>query len=242
MSAPTIYEDSKKDFIQEFIDAYLERGFGSMLKSDIDILVFHLLKKYSNLKDMSNGEASLSLKLPESRVRNYAYQASLKYSQYTKDDIRKLFFSYIKNAKLEYNYNKEDYLLINIEDKYLVQTLCTELKRNGYTFDFSFNSEKLVLRREAMIFLIDYVLENDVKKTILKECNNVISSKDKLPSFKSLLGKYLEGVATKTGEITMEGFVTLATGGMVGIAELAKSLSKIIIGGLRCIPKLVKNE
>ncbi|MEH8244212.1 hypothetical protein [Aeromonas veronii] len=48
--------ENKDKFVDTFLEHYMERGFGSLSKSEIDILVMHLLMQHSDLKNKTNYE------------------------------------------------------------------------------------------------------------------------------------------------------------------------------------------
>ncbi len=63
----------KNIFLEKFIEEYLKRGFGSMSKRDIDVLLMHLLIEHTNLSDENNFNLSIKLKLTETKVKNLKY-------------------------------------------------------------------------------------------------------------------------------------------------------------------------
>ena len=73
--------EQKKLFGKQFTERYLAHGFGSMTKSEIDTLVFHLLSESNKIKNKSNYEISNILKITESKVKSLRLNASLKYKQ-----------------------------------------------------------------------------------------------------------------------------------------------------------------
>ena len=54
--------------MQDFIDNYLKRGFGSMNKNDFEVMIMHELLQ-GKLKGKSNYEISRELRVPESKVK-----------------------------------------------------------------------------------------------------------------------------------------------------------------------------
>ena len=64
--------------LNQIIDRYLKRGFGSMNKNDFEVWIFYFLL-HNQLKGMGNYDISLELRIPESKVKRLKYEAELKY-------------------------------------------------------------------------------------------------------------------------------------------------------------------
>lgn len=69
----------KQKFGNDFVERYLSHGFGSMTKSEIDILVFHLISEAEEIKDESNYKVANKLQITESKVKSLRLNSSLKY-------------------------------------------------------------------------------------------------------------------------------------------------------------------
>lgn len=69
----------KLKFGNDFVERYLSHGFGSMTKSEIDILVFHLISEAEEIKDESNYRVANKLQITESKVKSLRLNSSLKY-------------------------------------------------------------------------------------------------------------------------------------------------------------------
>jgi hypothetical protein len=69
----------KLKFGNDFVERYLSHGFGSMTKSEIDILVFHLISEAEEIKDESNYKVANKLQITESKVKSLRLNSSLKY-------------------------------------------------------------------------------------------------------------------------------------------------------------------
>lgn len=69
----------KIKFGNDFVERYLSHGFGSMTKSEIDILVFHLISDAEEIKDESNYKVANILQITESKVKSLRLNSSLKY-------------------------------------------------------------------------------------------------------------------------------------------------------------------
>ena len=76
--------NKSKTEMEEFIDKYLTRGFGSMNKNDFEVEIMHWLLQ-NRLNGKSNYEISRKLRIPESKVKRLIYEASLKYERSEKE-------------------------------------------------------------------------------------------------------------------------------------------------------------
>lgn len=83
-----IIDEASENFGKEFLEHYLSGSFGSMSKSETEILIFHLLSKHFEIS--SNYEISNFLKISETKVKNLTLNAHLRYGQSNKDILKKL--------------------------------------------------------------------------------------------------------------------------------------------------------
>lgn len=59
----------KQNFGKEFVEKYLAGGFGAMTKTEMDILIFHLISESSDIRGKLNYEVANKLLIPESKVK-----------------------------------------------------------------------------------------------------------------------------------------------------------------------------
>ena len=71
----------KQRFAEEFLSRYLAHGFSSIPKSEIDLLVFHLLSETTDYREKSNYELATMLQIPESRIKTLRLNSALKYRE-----------------------------------------------------------------------------------------------------------------------------------------------------------------
>jgi len=69
--------DQYKKFGEKFVKRFLAHGFGSMTKTEIDILVYHLLSEDKEFKGKSNYHVANKLQITESRVKSLSLNAAL---------------------------------------------------------------------------------------------------------------------------------------------------------------------
>lgn len=219
--------DNEK-FSKDLIDRYSRSGFGSMNKNDFEVLIYDLLKRYGNLKDKSNYQASILLQIPESKIKRLAYEADLKYGNIQQDDITKGFFTIIVNSKLRSDQNKIQFV---IENKFLRTSISAKLKELGHFSDSSFNSEIISINIDSFIDLLESYYPKKSIEQIVKDCKKSIKvNKGEEITFKLIMKKFIEGVATQAGKQTVNIALTYFTGGAENITGLINSIKEKISG------------
>ncbi len=212
----------KEKFAEGFMGQYANRGFGSMNKNDFEILVFNLLRKYGDLKGKSNFEISLDLQIPETKVRRLAYESDLKYGQMTEADIKEAFFGIVASSKLRGDLNKVEFV---IENKFIRSSIGAQLKQLGHYADSSFNSEIIRIHIESFVDLLAFYYPQQAIERIVKECQAIIKAeKGEVISFKLILRKFLEGLATQAGKKVVDLGTGYFTGGAENIGPLVDQL------------------
>jgi len=93
--------DNKEQAFDFLIEEYFKLGFGSMSKSDVDLLFFTVARKYTDLVDKSDYEISKTIKIPQQRVRNLRVKEALKYSPVSDDYIESYFLKMVKHARTD---------------------------------------------------------------------------------------------------------------------------------------------
>ncbi|WP_439185016.1 hypothetical protein [Carboxylicivirga taeanensis] len=216
---------NKEEFAEEFIEQYAKRGFGSMNKNDFEVLIFHLLRRYGDLKDKTNFEMSLDLQLPETKVRRLAYESDLKYGQMTEAAIKEAFFAIVAKSKLRVDLSKVEFV---IENKFIRSTIGAQLKNLGHYADSSFNSEIVRIHIESFVDLLEHYYSQPSIARIVKECEHAVKvEKDETITFKLILRKFLEGLATQSGKKVVDLGTTYFTGGVENIGPLVEKLKAV---------------
>lgn len=94
-----------KEFAENFLSNYFSGSFGSLSKSEIDILVFSLIEPYLG---MSNYEKSRELKITDTRIKTLCLNAHLRYEKKDDNEIIKEILSSLssKNSKSKIDFEK----------------------------------------------------------------------------------------------------------------------------------------
>ncbi|CCN72695.1 hypothetical protein [Vibrio nigripulchritudo] len=217
--------DNKEGFVDTFLEHYLDRGFGSLSKSEIDILVMYLLMEHSDLKHKSNFELSLQLQITESRIKTIKHKAKLLFLDNADEFIKAEFFSLLHQSKLqgERKQGAPAKIVMVIEDAFVKQGVQAKLKALGHFADNSFNSEIVKITQSSFVDLIDHFFSQSEREKILQDVNQVIPEEDFI-DFKALLQDFLSGVATKSGEKVVDLGAVFATGGASEIITLTETM------------------
>ena len=178
-----------------FIQAYLDRGFGSMTKNDFEVMIFAELLQTSLLKK-SNYEISIDLRIPESKVKRLRYEASLKYNILREDDYRLMFKEIAQNAII-----KDEKIILSIEDISLRKFINFKLKKNGKFSDTSFNSEIVVIRSKDFAELLKelYYTQRELKQ-INDKIDKINESLSKKITFKDVISVFINASVAHLGE------------------------------------------
>lgn len=184
--------------MEQFINDYLKRGFGSMNKNDFEVFIFSRMLNGSvsglklNCSNKSDYEISLLLKIPITKVKRLRYEANLKYCEDIETRSKLAFKTAIKKVYLRKGGKQISFV---IEDVSVRKYLDNVLKSKGRYADTSFNSEIVVISVDDLCILLENCLENNEKKQILAkigsdEETNIVSSIKK--AITNIIGKILE--------------------------------------------------
>ena len=219
--------ENKEDFVDTFLEHYLDRGFGSLSKSEIDTLVMHLLMQHSDLKHKSNYELSLDLQITEARIKSIKHKAKLQFLEDADDYIKGEFFALLHYSKLqgENKQGEPGKIIMVIEDSFVKQGVQGKLKALGHFADNSFNSEIVKISQASFIDLLEAFFDPQERADLVTEVNNAIPDKNAI-EFKALLKDFLSGVATKSGEKVVDLGAAFATGGASEISRLTETFKQ----------------
>lgn len=206
-------------FANDFLKHYLKGGIGSMPKSDIDALVMHLLDKYANEKglavgDFSNQIASQRLRAPLAKIKKLRYDGGLKFGGRPEDEARARFVKLLGNAGLELDKQKGKVtkIVFVVEDILAKNWIQAHIKEHSGIFDGSFNSELIKVDSETFFKLLRSLLSSSEIDSFEEKYNTLLKKKnneDILSGFKTLIGSFAKGVASKSGEMALTKLIAL---------------------------------
>ena len=158
--------ESRIGFANDLFELYLKNNFGSLNKTEFEELLLELLRRHSNLGNMSNFEISINLHLHESRVRSMVYRSQLKYVSYKIEDIRKHLFGQLWQGYFEI---KDDMIRITLENQYVKQAVESIVKEKGGVPVGTFNKETLILSSDGFSRLLPSLFTDEEIKLISAE-------------------------------------------------------------------------
>ena len=166
-------EATAKSVLVDFMNIYLDKGFGVMNKTDIEILMYYVFEKHKLLTGKCFDD-SFMLHISEAKARRLIYEAQVKYDNRNQEDLdvylRKSVGECLKNAFLSKN-GKE--VRFAIEDKYLRVALNAKLRANNFFADTSFNKDIVSLDENAFQKMILLLVPNFQKDEVLAKLNAV---------------------------------------------------------------------
>ncbi len=199
--------------MKKFIQDYLQRGWGSMNKNDFEVWIFYQLLQNDDysLKEASDYQIAIALRIPESKVKRLRYESMLKYGL-LEEQAENLFRLKILNDVLKRVQYKQvgDKVQFVVTDRLLRQYISDILSRGGRFFDTSFNTNIVSIHIDDFLFLLTQLYDKEQVGNLVKQVqnslNNVIKELPKEPSeiFRDSLKAFCIGVLKdRVGEFTI---------------------------------------
>ena len=152
--------EEKVALFNEIANCYYKCNFGSLSKSEIDLLMFKFYYE-KMMSENTNDDGTLDynaisdyqiakrLGITESRVRSFKVKYHLKYG----DDFewKKAFAKLVSNARYEKETHK---IIVNIPDPILYNEIQNFIEENGAYVEKQLNSKILQIRVEYFIELV----------------------------------------------------------------------------------------
>ena len=180
----------------KLVDFYMDNGFGTKSKKEIDLFLFGLLKDTSTIKSLSIYELSNFLKITDSKVKNLILESGLRYprndEKYRIELIRKVTNSILNQATLKVEFDGKN-LKFLLDDPIERREFECLVKLEGYFVDTSYNKDLVSVRLIAFIDVISKY-ETDIKANLIKQLkldekfensllNETLSSNQKVENF-----------------------------------------------------------
>jgi len=188
-------ESEKIEFAEQFLERFLEHGFGTMIKREMDILIFkNLYQSLTFFKSKRNYDIANELKISETKVKSLIIETNLKYRSMDKKEalkkIAKKLFTAYENKII--NDDKEKEFRFVLEDPFLKREFEDAAKIHGYFTDGSFNSEIIriapipFIRIFLEVFKDNKTFQNSFQDTLEKQVLSEKIEEDILNSSKSI--------------------------------------------------------
>lgn len=173
---------AKAEAFDKIAQNYYNGNFGTMQKSDIDVLMFSIYwdkileKSEEDWDTYSDYELSKVLGITQAKVSNLKVKKQLRYP-YLGFDWKKSFIRASKNARFENGKIK-----IHIPERNLFIELQNAIEKNGGYLDIQLNSKLLQVSPEDFINLIGIISDEEdrdlVKKKIREELRKSTNDRD----------------------------------------------------------------
>jgi len=202
-------------FGKQFIDKYLSNGFGAMPKSEIDILVFHLLSESEEIKDKSNYHIANKLMITESKVKSLSLHSSLKYKPVNHKSILSNIVDRVCSEMQKTEFN-DQVVTISIESPVDQREFVHAVKSIGRSIEYGLNRELLKISPLALFELVVLNLENPEKEftkivqTHIKDKEMKASLINSALTLRQKINKIGDEVSDKSGLIGLLGSASAA--------------------------------
>lgn len=139
---------------KEFATIYFDANpFGSMLKTDVDLLLFHLLRKHGAFAGDSQFTICKKLRISEAKVKKLLYESELRFGEFDEEkQYTEQLRAIIEKAQISKDGNKIQFA---VEDPFLRQLLSAKLKERNTFCDTSYNREIISVSPETFTQLLE---------------------------------------------------------------------------------------
>lgn len=211
---------NKESFAEEFVERYLGQGFGLVSKSEFELLIFYLLRKYGSIEKYTPFEISIALGISETRVKNLMYSSALRFSDdrlaHIDDDILAL----INKSRFV---AEGERIQFSVPDRFLQSYLNSKLSAIGGYADFSFNKDVVSVDIEHFsLLLADIYGKENVKKMIIEAKDSIVKANKQPIMGKDFFMALLSAAASGVG-----GIIPAISAGLSGINELVKTVKTL---------------
>lgn len=160
-----------KKVLTEILDVYLDKGFGVMNKTEIETLLYHVLRNNKLLTGKCFDD-SFALQITEAKARKLIYESQIKYGERDKNalllHLRKSVGECLTRA---YFSNNNKTIKFAIEDKYLRIALNAYLREHNYFADTSFNTDIVSIDENAFAQIVPILVPNYQVQDVLANVN-----------------------------------------------------------------------
>lgn len=219
-----------KSFGSDFLKAYLEDGFSSMPKKEIDLLVLRLLVEHTDGWTWTDPPSAFTLaqklRVKRGRIRSMLDELSFRNSM-NEELTRTRLCTLIQRGERDSDGKK---VRIQIEDGYLREYAKSLVQAEYGIVDTSFDRSIISLSADKFVVLVASVVDEKTKEKIeeeiIEQCHNLSRTEEK-----SLVRRFVEGAASGAGEeagslLVKLGFAAV-TGGLSEIPGLIKAVTGV---------------
>lgn len=204
--------EKAKNVLEDFMEVYLDKGFGVMNKTEIETLIYHVLKKHGLLTGKCFDD-SFKLKISEAKARKLIYDAQVKYAGRNEDQLNAYLRTSVGKCLTHAFLSKSGKeIRFAIEDRYLRVALNAKLRANHFFADTSFNKDIISLDENAFREMVLLLVPNFQRDEVLERLNAVTLS--------------TESKAKEDAKEIVKDFIkeTIVQGSIEGVKQLAQMM------------------
>lgn len=217
---------NKAKFAEDFLTAYLQDGFASMTKKELDLLVLRLLVDHRegwSWADPPNAfEMAKTLKAKRTRLRSMMDELSFRMLADEERAKERLKVLIEKQCEAKDDVlTRSGTIRLQIEDGFLREYAKSLVQEDFGIVDTSFDRSIIALSEAKLLSLIAHLFNDDQKEELQRQ---LLASRIKLggDGSKSTWRNFLDGVATGAGEKIGE------TAVRYGLAALSGGVSEVV--------------
>jgi len=169
----SVPEKTKANILDAFLDKYLEPAFGSLPKTEIDMLVLELLEQTGRIKkDINQYDLSQKLRISQTKARNLLYNRTMR--KCNEEELNNMVKKLLrKPVTLSLTVSKDkcecEWILLHVENPLLIEHIRNKIYALEHIYDGSFSQKIIKLKVEAFAALIEsYIQNQDEISEILK--------------------------------------------------------------------------
>ncbi len=171
MKYESLFADDK-DFL-EIASHYYNKNFGTMSKSELDLLMFKIfydgLKNKNDDSSLTDVALAIELGITKQKVKSLKERMFLKYSSDSDFDWKREMRDCISKPSVEYDDTTGKFTIL-VSDSRFGYAVEDFLETNRLISDYSHNSKLLVLSRRAFVFLAYESCDDSEKRRRLEDC------------------------------------------------------------------------
>lgn len=185
------YDNSLREEAFNFIvGETLKFGLGVLNKSEVDLIFFSAVMKYSSIEDKSDYNLSLLLKITPSRVRVLKEKFSVKFQEIDEKEMINKFFEMCNHAKID-----GKYIDIPVYDIAMKNLLENKLEAHNIVLHSQLNSKIFQLRVEDLLMIYVSLASSYNEKNIEETKNEFILQLKKKKSEQEDIFKDLDNIS-----------------------------------------------
>lgn len=178
-----ILPGKEKEAIEFLFSNCFKSGFGTLSKSEIDLILFTTILKYSSHSNKTDYSLSKYLQITQNRIRSLKEKVSVKYLSISKEEAINIFVKNSEFAKIE-----DKYIDIPINDIAMKNELEAILDDKNILMHYQLNPKIFRIRIDDFLeLIIQFELinstgkkESDIEKRIINALKKIASSNEEV--------------------------------------------------------------